>query len=100
MDARVGGSVTPLPTAATQGFDTLRFPDASGVLEKSRTYGAQGREPVPGGSAVILAIDIGGTKFSMAVFEGHSIVRRERRATDAAGGRQWMVAQIAEIAGQ
>jgi glucokinase len=48
---------------------------------------------------VILAIDIGGTKFSMAVFDGPAMVRRESRATDAAGGREWMVAQIAEIAG-
>jgi glucokinase len=49
---------------------------------------------------MILAIDIGGTKFSMAVFEGAAIVRRESRATDAGGGRPWMVAQIAEIAGE
>ena len=48
---------------------------------------------------MILAIDIGGTKFSMAVFDGSTMVRRESRATDAAGGREWMVAQIAEIAG-
>jgi glucokinase len=47
---------------------------------------------------LILAIDIGGTKFSMAVFDGSKMVRRESRATDAAGGREWMVAQIAEIA--
>src|SRR3954447_919110 len=47
---------------------------------------------------MILAIDIGGTKFSMAVFDGPAMVRRESRATDAAGGREWMVAQIAEIA--
>ncbi len=46
---------------------------------------------------MILAIDIGGTKFSMAVFDGDVMVRRESRATDAAGGRQWMVAQIGEI---
>jgi glucokinase len=47
---------------------------------------------------MILAIDIGGTKFSMAVFDGPVIVRRESRATDAAGGREWMTAQISEIA--
>ena len=40
---------------------------------------------------MVLAIDIGGTKFSMAVFEGERMVRRESRATDAAGGRQWML---------
>ncbi|MEO8594722.1 MAG: ROK family protein [Candidatus Solibacter sp.] len=47
---------------------------------------------------MILAIDIGGTKFSMAVFDGDRMVRRESRATDAGGGREWMVRQIAEIA--
>ncbi len=59
------------------GFDTLGFP----------------------GPTMILAIDIGGTKFSMAVFDGDVMVRRESRATDAGGGRQWMVAQIGEIVG-
>ena len=49
---------------------------------------------------MILAIDIGGTKFSMAVFDGDVMVRRESRATDAGGGRQWMVAQIGAIAGE
>jgi len=44
-----------------------------------------------------LAIDIGGTKFTMAVFDGPRMVRRESRATDAAGGREWMMEQIAEI---
>ena len=47
---------------------------------------------------MILAIDIGGTKFSMAVFDGGRMVRRESRATDAGGGREWMLAQIREIA--
>jgi len=46
---------------------------------------------------MILAIDIGGTKFSTAVFNGSCMVRRESRATDAAGGREWMLAQIAAI---
>src|ERR1700686_1334399 len=45
-----------------------------------------------------LAIDIGGTKFSMAVFDQDRIVRRESRATDRAGGRDWMLAQIIDIA--
>jgi len=44
-----------------------------------------------------LAIDIGGTKFSMAVFEGDRIVERESRATDRAGGREWMLENIASI---
>jgi glucokinase len=46
---------------------------------------------------MILAIDIGGTKFTLAVFDGERMVRRESRATDAAGGRAWMLDQIAEI---
>ena len=49
---------------------------------------------------MILAIDIGGTKFSMAVFDGSRMVRRESRATDAGGGRDWMLAQIREIASE
>ena len=46
----------------------------------------------------VLAIDIGGTKFSMAAFDGEAMVRRETRATDQVGGREWMVAQISETA--
>jgi glucokinase len=45
-----------------------------------------------------LAIDVGGTKFSMAVFEGERMVSRESRRTDAEGGREWMLAQISSIA--
>jgi glucokinase len=41
-----------------------------------------------------LAIDIGGTKFTMAVFEAGRMVERESRATDREGGREWMVRQI------
>jgi glucokinase len=46
----------------------------------------------------ILAIDIGGTKFSMAVFDGRAMVARESRTTDREGGRAWMMEQIAAIA--
>jgi len=46
---------------------------------------------------MILAIDIGGTKFTIAAFDGGRMVRRESRATDAAGGREWMTVQLAEI---
>jgi glucokinase len=46
---------------------------------------------------MILAIDIGGTKFSLAVFDHNRIIRRESRATDATGGRPWMLTQISEI---
>src|SRR5690242_10051193 len=45
-----------------------------------------------------LAIDVGGTKFSIALFEGERMVRRESHRTDAEGGRDWMLAQITRIA--
>jgi glucokinase len=45
----------------------------------------------------ILAIDIGGTKFSLAAFEGERLVRRVSHATDQHGGRDWMVARLDEI---
>src|SRR5262245_17806016 len=45
----------------------------------------------------ILAIDIGGTKFSMAVFEQGRMLRRESRPTDAAGGRDWICGQIRDV---
>jgi glucokinase len=45
-----------------------------------------------------LAVDIGGTKFSIAAFDGERMMRRESRRTDAAGGREWMLEQISAIA--
>jgi len=45
-----------------------------------------------------LAIDVGGTKFSIAMFDGERMVRRESRRTDAQGGRDWMLNQISAIA--
>ena len=45
-----------------------------------------------------LAIDIGGTKFSMAAFDGGHMVERITRATDREGGREWMLHQINSIA--
>ncbi len=45
-----------------------------------------------------LAMDIGGTKFTLAAFEGARMVRRDSRSTDSAGGRDWMLAQLGEIA--
>lgn len=45
-----------------------------------------------------LAIDIGGTKFSVALFEDERMVERESRSTDRDGGPEWMVAQIESIA--
>ena len=44
-----------------------------------------------------VAIDIGGTKFSLALFEGSRMVRRESRATDREGGREWMLDQLAAL---
>jgi glucokinase len=45
----------------------------------------------------ILAIDIGGTKFTLAAFDGDHMVRSQSRPTDKAGGRDWMLAQIGGI---
>jgi len=45
-----------------------------------------------------LAIDVGGTKFSVALFENARIVRRESRDTDREGGPEWMLSQIGSIA--
>jgi glucokinase len=47
-----------------------------------------------------LAIDIGGTKFSMAVFEAAQIRVRASRGTDRTGGREWMLEQISSIAAE
>jgi glucokinase len=45
-----------------------------------------------------LAIDIGGTKFTMAVFdEFDNLIARESRATDRKAGRDWMLDQIVTI---
>ena len=46
-----------------------------------------------------LAIDIGGTNFSMALFEGGRMVEHLTQATDRVGGRDWMLARIEESAG-
>lgn len=45
-----------------------------------------------------LAIDIGGTKFTLAVFEGERMVRRETRSTDRARGREGIMEQLLPIA--
>lgn len=44
-----------------------------------------------------LAIDIGGTKFSVAGFHGDEMVSRETRATDREGGPEAMLSEIAGI---
>ncbi len=45
----------------------------------------------------VLAIDIGGTKFTMALFVDGAMVRRQSRQTDREGGRAWMLERIEEI---
>lgn len=44
-----------------------------------------------------LAVDIGGTKFTLAIFEAGRLMGRESRPTDRAGGREWMLAQIERV---
>jgi len=41
-----------------------------------------------------LAVDIGGTKFAVALFDGDRIVRRESRPTNREGARDWMLEQV------
>jgi glucokinase len=48
---------------------------------------------------ITLAIDIGGTKFTLAIFDGERMVERESRITDREAGPEWMLDQIASIAG-
>ncbi len=45
-----------------------------------------------------LAVDIGGTKFSMALFEDDRMVCRESRPTNRQGAKGWMLEQVAAIA--
>jgi glucokinase len=44
-----------------------------------------------------LAIDVGGTKFTIAVFEGKRMVERESHFTDREGGREWMLSSIGAV---
>jgi glucokinase len=44
-----------------------------------------------------LTIDIGGTKFSVAVFDGSTMIARESRHTDRSGGCEWMIDQLGQI---
>jgi glucokinase len=44
-----------------------------------------------------LAIDIGGTKFTLGGFSGDRLIHRETRPTDRSGGPDWMLERIAEI---
>lgn len=47
-----------------------------------------------------LAVDIGGTKFGLALFEGDRIARRESRPTNREGAKDWMLEQIVAIASE
>lgn len=47
----------------------------------------------------LLAIDIGGTKFSAAAFEDGVMLHRAAHPTNAEGGREWMLARIEEVTG-
>lgn len=44
-----------------------------------------------------LAIDVGGTKFSIALFDGDRMIERASEATDREGGRDWMLQRLAAI---
>jgi glucokinase len=44
-----------------------------------------------------LAVDIGGTKFAVALFEGERMARRETRPTNREGARDWMLEQVVAI---
>jgi glucokinase len=45
-----------------------------------------------------LAIDIGGTKLTLGLFENQTLIERYARATNRAGGPSWMLRQIEEAA--
>lgn len=44
-----------------------------------------------------LAIDIGGTKFTLAGFQDDQVLLRESRSTDRGGGPEWMFSRIEDI---
>jgi glucokinase len=44
-----------------------------------------------------LAVDIGGTKFTLAIFDGDRIIERKSLSTNRAGGRDWMLERIGTI---
>jgi glucokinase len=44
-----------------------------------------------------LAIDIGGTKFTVAAFDGGEMIRRESRMTNREGGREWLLEQLEPV---
>lgn len=46
---------------------------------------------------ITLAVDIGGTKFTTAVFDDERMVARESRETNREGGRAWMIDQLGAL---
>jgi glucokinase len=46
---------------------------------------------------ITLAVDIGGTKFTVGLFEEDKLVKRESRATDREGGRVWMTHELGPL---
>ena len=62
------------------------------------THPITDRQMLPGSSANTLAIDIGGTKFSLALFQNSRIKLRQTHTTCREGGRAWMLDQIVSIA--
>ncbi|HVP48913.1 MAG TPA: ROK family protein [Bryobacteraceae bacterium] len=46
----------------------------------------------------ILAVDVGGTKFGLALFDGDRLARRETHPTNREGARDWMLDQVVAIA--
>lgn len=46
----------------------------------------------------VLAVDIGGTKVTLAVFEDGKMILRETHATDRDGGREWMLEKVISVA--
>jgi len=44
-----------------------------------------------------LAVDVGGTKFTVALFEQDRIIERHSEPTDRAGGRDWMLDRIDSV---
>ena len=47
-----------------------------------------------------LAVDIGGTKLAVALFQGERMIKRESRPTNREGARDWMLGQVVSIARQ
>jgi glucokinase len=45
-----------------------------------------------------LAVDVGGTKFGLALFDGDRLARRETHPTNREGARDWMLEQVVAIA--